>query len=112
MDNRITLLGIVHFKKINGIRSTRFNIIYLSSGIQDDIKIKRIEAYGNERIVTGLTNGMMAIITGQLLYSEEKHGFNKSRQCFTCKGQKRVSRRNDYNSEWKFLQSYIYKGKE
>ena len=45
MDNRITLLGIVHFKKINGIRSTRFNIIYLSSGIQDDIKIKRIEAY-------------------------------------------------------------------
>lgn len=75
MDNRITLLGIVHFKKINGIRSTRFNILYLSSGIEDDIKVKRIEAYGNEDIVTRLTNGMMAVITGQILYSSEEERF-------------------------------------
>lgn len=75
MDNRITLLGVVHFKKVNGIRSTRFNITYLSSGIEEEVKIKSIDAYGNNSLVTSLTNGMLVILTGQILYSAKKNNF-------------------------------------
>lgn len=73
MDNKATLLGIVHFKKTNNIKSNIFTISYLSSN--GDYKIKLIKGYANNDILENITNGMLVILSGQILYSEDKDKF-------------------------------------
>ena len=76
MDNKIILTGIIRFKKINNIRTNEFIIKYLS--LQENTKqykIKNINAISNEENLINITNGMLALIEGQLLYNEDKDMF-------------------------------------
>lgn len=75
MDNKIILTGIIRFKKINNIRTNEFIIKYLSVQESNKYKIKNINAISNEENLINITNGMLALIEGQLLYSEEKDMF-------------------------------------
>lgn len=70
MDNKITLLGVVHFKKVNNVRSNCFYITYLSSS-NKDCRIRKIRVTADEEILSDITNGALIVISGQLLYSEE-----------------------------------------
>lgn len=75
MDNKIILTGIIRFKKINNIRTNEFIIKYLSVQESNKYKIKNINAISDEENLINITNGMLALIEGQLLYNEKKDMF-------------------------------------
>ena len=77
LDNKITLLGIIHFKKIQNMRSNMFNLSYLTSDGKE-YKIKRIKGIGEAEKLLNITNGMVVLISGQILYSEEDDDFTIS----------------------------------
>lgn len=74
MDNKITILGVVHLKKL--IKENKDRVTFMVSYLSNkDVKIRNIKAILESEISDSITNGMVVIIDGQLLYSEEDDKF-------------------------------------